>query len=356
MRVVVVGAGIIGAMAAWHLQRQGARVTVLDAGRPGATAASFGWVNASFYIDEAHHRLRVEGMAAWRRLAGALDLALSWPGCLNWEDSGAKFDTRRDALARLGYPAQVLDAQGFARLEPQVAAPPARSLLMPDEGAAESAAVADSLLRDATQHGARLLRAVTGLRLTQGRGRVTGIVTDAGEIAADHVLVAAGTGCPALLEPVGLSLPMAQRPALILRTRPVAPLIRHILVSEIGELRQLPDGALLMPTAVGHQGDTSESLAAAAPEVASSALARLQALFPHVSLDWAEVTLAHRPVPLDGLPVVGPVMPGLSVAVLHSGITLGALVGELAAREILHGGPTAQSAHWLERYRPERFR
>ena len=66
MKVVIVGGGIIGAALARYLVGQGADVLVINAGG-GATAASFGWVNASFYLNEDRFRLRAEGIAAWRR-------------------------------------------------------------------------------------------------------------------------------------------------------------------------------------------------------------------------------------------------------------------------------------------------
>ena len=46
-RVVIAGAGIIGASIAYHLARRGARVTILEKQRPGAGATqnSFAWIN-----------------------------------------------------------------------------------------------------------------------------------------------------------------------------------------------------------------------------------------------------------------------------------------------------------------------
>lgn len=49
-RVVVVGAGIIGASVSWHLARKGARVTVIEKGSSpanGVTRWSYGWVGTS---------------------------------------------------------------------------------------------------------------------------------------------------------------------------------------------------------------------------------------------------------------------------------------------------------------------
>jgi glycine/D-amino acid oxidase-like deaminating enzyme len=64
------------------------------------------------------------------------------------------------------------------------------------------------------------------------------------------------------------------------------------------------------------------------------------------------VSRANRPMPSDGLPVVGYIEQGLYIAVTHSGITLGPLIGELAAFEIWnHAGFTI-----LDSYRPSQSR
>lgn len=352
--VIVIGAGIIGAASAYSLQQAGAQVTLVDAGRAGATQASFGWINASFFHDEAHFRLRQAGLASWRDLAKTLNLPLAWQGTLCWEEEGEAFDAQRDGLRALGYEVSEVDAAAFTRLEPQVGSPPARALHFAQEGAAESASVAERLRQAAFAEGAGLLRGLTVQAFLQEGQKIVGIRTEAGESRADHVLIAAGTGSEALMAMAGSPLPMLRRPALVLRTRPVPIRLNHILVSELGELRQLGDGSLLMPAAPGHQGDRSEEIEGPLEEVAEKVLKRLRRLFPGAAIDWQELTLAYRPVPQDGLPVIGRVREGLHVACMHSGITLAALTGRLVAQEMLEGVSNA-SADLLSAYRPGRF-
>lgn len=72
------------------------------------------------------------------------------------------------------------------------------------------------------------------------------------------------------------------------------------------------------------------------------------------------VIRANRPMPSDGLPIVGFVdsTPGLYVAVTHSGITLGPLLGELAAYEIANSLDERDEPFELDildKYRPSRF-
>ncbi len=75
MRIVIVGAGVLGASAAFHLARAGARVTVIDAHLDGrATAAGAGiicpWVSGT--EDQAFYRLYAGGGEYYPDLVAAL--------------------------------------------------------------------------------------------------------------------------------------------------------------------------------------------------------------------------------------------------------------------------------------------
>lgn len=352
--IVVVGAGILGAASAYRLQRAGARVTVIDKGGARATDASFGWINASYFLNRDHFHLRLEGIIAYQRLCNDLSIPVTWSGCLCWENSGADFDTHMSDLRAFGYAVEEVDAETFASLEPRVANPPQRSLRFSAEGAAESGTLADTLLRAAVELGAKVIHGVSVTGFCTAGNSITGVETGIGTIRADQVLVAAGTATECLTSAVDVKIPMLDRPALVLKTRPVPPILNHILVSDLGEVRQLPDGALLMPVAAGHQGDDSEEISISPDVAADEALARLRNFIAADALSWSQVTLAYRPMPLDGLPVVGSPRPGLYIATMHSGITLGALMGELIADEILNG-VTNETGQWLGPYRPERF-
>jgi glycine/D-amino acid oxidase-like deaminating enzyme len=55
----------------------------------------------------------------------------------------------------------------------------------------------------------------------------------------------------------------------------------------------------------------------------------------------------------DGHPIIGFLGPGLYVAVMHSGATLGPLTGRLAAAEIT-GTASAEQLEQMRPYRPDR--
>ncbi len=350
---IVIGAGILGANVAYQLQKSGVEVTILDAGQPNATAHSFGWINASFFLNDDHFQLRKRAITAHRDLTKEIALPINWCGCLCFENQGPDFDRQANELARLGYDYDILDADALAEFVPDFVNPPERTLMFRQEAAAESPALAAKLIDAAIERGARLIRGVDVSSFDAENGRVKGVRTNAGTYNADQVVSAVGTATQRLLATLDVDIPLLQRPGAMITTRPVRTVAEHILVSEIGEIRQLSDGRLMMPTAVSHQSDTSDAIASVDDD-AARALGRLQAMFPAVPLVIETVSLANRPVPKDGLPVVGPVLDGLYVVCAHSGITLGALLGQLVAQE-LGDGPNNDTLSTLAPYRPDRF-
>ena len=356
MKVIIVGAGIIGALSAFHLARRGADVTVIEAGQPAqaASGASFGWINASFFHDRNHFDLRCAAMSAHRRLADILtSRATLWQGCLCWEDA-AGLSAQHDMLKSYGYAVSILEQDDIAALEPAIAAPE-RALHMRDEGAVDLATLAHDALMAATALGARVIAGVPVAGLAHKAGKVQGVRWSGGIIPADAVLLATGVATQGMLADLGQPLPMLKRPALIVRSAPVVPVISHILVTPEQELRQDTSGRIIAPTSASHQSDDAEAIDENPQVQADRAIARVEKLLG-VPLSWEQVTLAHRPVPGDGLPVVGASdLAGLYVSTMHSGATLAPLVSDIAAKEILAQALSNEEASLIAPYRPQRF-
>lgn len=349
-QTLIIGAGITGAALAYQLSRRGEAVTLVSTHAEGglASAASFGWLNASYYLSHPHYHIRHEGLAAHRRLTTALaGLPTTWPGCLWYEATGDAQDETATDLAALGYQVQRLTRLQVAERLPALGPIPETALFFPEEGVADPAILGRALF---AASGAQVIRA-TVQSLTEAQGRVTGILTDLGPMPAERVILATGSGTPDLLSPLGYTLPMLKRPGLMIRTNPLPPICPVVLATPDQEVRQDAAGALVAPAAAGHQGDHAETLGAF-PVVVNATLQRLRTLFPGHDIHFAHQAMAMRPVPGDGLPVVGqgPVE-GLWLAVMHSGATLAPVVAECLAAEIT-GGPESPL---LTDFRPSRF-
>lgn len=334
MKVIVVGAGIVGASCAYHLAKAGADVTVLEAASvgAGASAKSFGWINASFAETPEYYALRRAAIDVFAGLSTALSLPqVRWKGALWWEDEGAAFDAQWAEVTARGYEVAKVDAAQFAVLEPAVADPPDACILGKVEGAADGAAVARALLAASTA------RVLVGCDVTSVSAR--SVQTSHGVLTADHVVVAVGAKSRDLL-----GLPMDNQAGLILHTKPVDAVVSHIIMSPDVHFRQDPLGHFVMGEIFSGGGLGERDVAAFAGEM----LGRLRKRLPHVDLQIANVMLGVRPVPKDGLPMVGWV-DGVYATTMHSGITLGPMIGQLVAAEVM-GTPQAI----LAPFRPDR--
>ncbi|MEL6639878.1 MAG: FAD-dependent oxidoreductase [Pseudomonadota bacterium] len=262
-----------------------------------------------------------------------------------WEEQGAGLAAMQAKLSSLGYPVQRLNRDEIAMREPAIV-PPQEALLFPDEGVAEAGDVTRRLLEAS---GAKVMLGSRVEALVHNHRGIKGVRLAQGDLEADQVIVAAGTGAEALLSSADVPLPIVHRPALLVCTKPVDITLTHVLVGPHGELRQLPDGRLLIPAAVNHQGVTAQGVGRP-DRVADATMDRLRPFLPGRALDWETVVHAARPVPKDGLPVIGRAADGLYVAVMHSGVTLAALTGALVAEEL-----EGRLSNLLGPYRPQRF-
>ncbi|MQM27929.1 NAD(P)/FAD-dependent oxidoreductase [Glycomyces albidus] len=336
--IVVVGAGIVGASLAYHLSGHGRAVTLIDAGLPGsgATCASFAWIGRPVVSNLPSAPLRYIALEEYRRLETELPgLSIQWSGSISWDGFDESPGPRRDDVSAL---------------EPHLLDPPAVAAHRPEDAAFDPVAATELLVAAACDQGARLLTGTPVTALDHQGGTVTGVRTIAGTVPAETVVLAAGTGTTALCAGIGLTVPVAPSPAVMVRLRAAPNLVRTIVATPSLEVRQLPDGTVLAP--VAYRGETNR---AALDETARGVRDRFAASF--AGAEGTEIVSAEigwRPMPADEEPVIGRPAgaQGLYIAVMHSAITLAAACGRLAATEILTGRPTPE----LAGCRPDRFR
>ena len=386
---IVVGAGIVGAGAAFALARAGSRVALLDAGpvgtAPGGTGgtsrATFSWVNATAKTDHKdYHRLNVDGVEHYRALArefGEGRLGLHPTGMIAWANpvDEARRRALRTQVARLqewNYPVTSLDEAGLRALEPHVAfAPGAEGFLAWADAWLDTPRAVDLLCEQVRREGGTVTTGergrVAGLRRDE-TGVVRGVEAGGARLDAPVVIAALGPDTENTLRnwlrpgEMGNRPFLGRRPGLLVDTPDTGPfrLVRHVLYSgdNAFHLRPGPSGGLR----IGSEDADPES---EAPEDAAARaralLTRARALLPGLG-DGAPVeTLARestvrigvRPVPVDDRTIAGPVtgVPGLYVIATHSGVTLGPWLGQLAAEELTSGSMPEQ----LAPFRFERF-
>jgi len=359
-RVAVVGAGIVGSAITYHLAKRGLDVTLLDRNAVASASShgTFAWINASWAKQpESYHALNQMGVDAWHRLQQALNLPIKWGGSLEWFAAAE----RQDRLSRdvqeqqaWGEPAKMLTQLEASALEPRVAFGGAGHVaLSPRDGALDPVLISQLLVNAAKSHGARVIEhcEVLGVDETAEDQRQKILGTSCGDIAVDRLVLATGADPSAIQTFAEFDLPQRSTPGVIVITQPMPPVLSHIVVAPGIHIHQRLDGRLVLGEQEGAPENAAHKLRLTArptrfpnAATASQHAQRLITLaseyltgLPEVNAE--EVIIGWRPLPLDGHPVIGPspADPNAYVAVMHSGVSLAAIVGELVAEEILTG-------------------
>lgn len=371
MRIAVIGAGVLGAAVARELARRGADVSVYEQLTPGAgtSMTSFAWVNSHNKRPREYHDLNLAGMAEHRALQAESRSGSRWffaTGHVEWAaggDHAADLTARVDRLASWAYPARWLLPREARALEPDLQLPEAATLIayFPDEGYVLPALLLGRLLGDARDHGAQVVTSARADSIEISGTGATIRLGDGQTHHADAVVSCAGRWTSPLMQSAGYHVPLADPDApgsatvgYLAWTAPLPVRLGRIVTTP--QLNMRPDGGgrlVIQGLDLDGSADPGNPPSVTAP-VAERLCLRLReslAGAEHAVLD--AIRVGQRSMPADGLTICGHLDPGqrLYVIATHSGITLGPLLGRLAASEILTGDRDPR----LEPFRPQRF-
>jgi D-amino-acid dehydrogenase len=409
MRVVILGAGVVGVSTAWHCVRAGHEVTVVDR-QPGAgLETSFANAGQLSYGYSSPWAAPGVPFKALKWLAMKHRPLVLWPrpepAMLRWlwqmlancnadsyalnrarmlrlseyskvalaslrQETGIAYDGRsrgtlqvfrkaeqldaalRDSaiLAKAGIEHEIVDADGCIAAEPALALVReglAGGMRMPGDETGDAHLFTKRLADLAASAGVSFRYGTTVSGIATEGGRATGVVTDAGVVAADAVVVAAGSFSTALLRPLGVRIP-------------VYPVKGYSLTVPIEDADAAPVSTVMDETyKVGitrlgdriRVGGTAElagfSTRLRAPRRATLETS-LRDLFPRGG-DPAKGSFwtGLRPMTPDGTPIVGPTrVPGLFVNTGHGtlGWTMAAGSGRLMADLVSGAQPEIDAA------------
>jgi len=122
---------------------------------------------------------------------------------------GAHTDT--DVLQQSGVPYELLDPQGCTRYEPALARVVGKyvgGLLLPNDETGDCFKFTQALAELAKGLGVKFRHEVTIERLSVEGDRVTGVVTNKGELRSDAFVLALGSYSPLLLKQIGIHIPV----------------------------------------------------------------------------------------------------------------------------------------------------
>jgi len=320
MRIIVVGAGIVGASAAFHLTQIGAEVYLIDSDAPGrATFAGAGivcpWLSQS--TDPRYEELAFAAARYFPELvarlaaAGQTGVAYDLVGGLVVGDSEAQLNPVAQRLQKyldrgikeVGQ-VRLLKPGGPRELFPYLDSALAGIYL---SGAARMSGESFrmALLSAALKAGARQFSG-TGT-LHRSGDRIVGVNVDGELIAADTVIMAAGAWAADLCRPLGLHVGVEpQRGQILHLTVPNAatealPLVIPVLSDYY--LLGFPDSRIVMgATRENGSGFDFRVTAGGVAEVLREGLR----IAPDLKMaTLAEIRVGFRPITKDGLPLLG---------------------------------------------------
>lgn len=225
--VVVIGGGIVGLTAALALAERGVPVVVLEKGRIAGEQSSrnLGWIRK---MGRERHDLPL-AMASerlWTAMSERVgaDVGYRQPGILYLARSEAEMAGHRawlDAVVGAGLDSRLLSPADIDRLVPGGTGGWAGGIHTPSDGRAEPSLASSAIARAALAKGALIVERCAVRSLSMSAGRVSGVVTERGEVRCDTVILAGGLWSRRFLGNLGVSLPTLPLVASVVRTAPM---------------------------------------------------------------------------------------------------------------------------------------
>ena len=262
--VIVIGGGIAGTSAAYHLAEHGRNVTLLERGEIASEASgvnaggigALGWG----HIPNLESHLTMGSLEIFRDLQLRLgyDIEFRASGALQAIQNAVQYEYARDYVLSSksrGYSLELLTVNESRGLEPGLNPELAGAVYSPLRAQADPRKATGSLASAAAHLGAQVLtgRDVTGItRLADGTFRVA----CPGEVHnAKQLVLAAGAWCGPLGEMLGIQIPIVPVRGQMWATEPLPPRVFHSLSSVESSLHwKTSPGGGSAPPELTHKG------------------------------------------------------------------------------------------------------
>ncbi|MDR5777504.1 MULTISPECIES: FAD-binding oxidoreductase [unclassified Caballeronia] len=246
--VAIIGGGIIGVSAAYELVRRGVSVVLLEKGVIGGeqSGRNWGWVrqqNRDLYeLPLAMHSLK-----RWSELSEELgeDIGFRRAGILYGTEHQSDLAQWESWLVRareVGFSSEILSARALAARTPSGRAKWAGGLWSATDGRGEPSKAAPAIARGAQRLGAKVYQNCAVRTLDMSAGRVSGIWTERGLLAADTVVLAGGAWSALFCQHHGIDLPAINVIGTALRTAEAPQVIDGCFSGPEFALRRRLDG------------------------------------------------------------------------------------------------------------------
>ncbi|SAK86375.1 FAD dependent oxidoreductase [Caballeronia pedi] len=246
--VAVIGGGIVGVSIAYELARRGVSAVLLEKGVIGGeqSGRNWGWVRQQ-NRDLYELPLAMQSLARWSELGDELDEDVGFrrAGILYGTEHQSDVAQWESWLARareVGFNSQILSARELAARIPSGRAKWAGGLWSVTDGRAEPSKAAPAIARGAQRLGAKVYQNCAVRALDTSAGRVSGIWTERGRLAAETVVVAGGAWSALFCQRHGIDLPAINVMGTALRTAEAPGVIEGCFAGPSFALRRRLDG------------------------------------------------------------------------------------------------------------------
>ena len=246
--VVIIGAGIVGTSAAYFLSKIGLSVVLCEKGEVAGEQSSRNWGFVRQQgRDPAEIPAIIRSVKIWNSLSSEIgeDVGYVQSGSLylaNTEQQLSDYEAWLEHAKQYQIDTKILSKSEALNKIPSANGKWIGALTTLSDGRAEPSKATTAISRAAVRHGANIITncAVRGLEFSAGK--ISGVVTEFGPIAANIVLCAAGAWSSLFCGRHGVELPQLVVRSSVFRTGP-APLISdHSIWCKDVALRRRQDG------------------------------------------------------------------------------------------------------------------
>jgi glycine/D-amino acid oxidase-like deaminating enzyme len=227
--VAIIGGGLVGVSAAWHLAGRGLRVALFEKGVIAGEQSGRNWGWCRFTLrDPAEIPLMQQSMRDWSDPAifGSLDTGFRRTGimylCGRVRNDEEAYLRWLDDVRPFGLDSRMLSPAEADRLVPGSARPGRGGLYTPADGCAEPEKATARIAEAAQALGAAIVTGCAVRTIEFQAGRVSSLVTERGEVECGAVLLAAGTWSRLFAANLGIDLPQINVLGSVMVTEPMA--------------------------------------------------------------------------------------------------------------------------------------
>jgi glycine/D-amino acid oxidase-like deaminating enzyme len=327
---VVIGGGIIGTFAAYHLARRGMKVALLEKGRIGAEQSSrnWGWCRQQ-NRDARELPLATKSLELWEQFTLETGEQTGFRRCgllylSNSEEELAGWARWRDFARTVGVTTHMLSGAEAAERGRITGRAWRGGVFSPTDGIADPTRAAPAVARALMKLGGSVHQSCAARGIETAGGRVAGVVTEKGTIRTRTAILAGGAWASSFCRQLGIRFPQAavRQSVVSVETRPgVLPDALH--TTEVTLTRRGHDRHVLAISGRARVDPTPQLLRFAVPFVPMFAR-RWRQLAPgglegirsghEVLSRWR----LDRPTPMERMRILDPAVDNSSVRLIHA--------------------------------------